>query len=100
MLFRSGDSGTLDDSQEERLKLATELQQALQEQRQAEAEYVEALGLVGTSDNIERYRRLLKICLGPEAESLEDNLDGMIEMMEEEAADMARNGGEAMEIAV
>ena len=98
MLTNGGDSG-LNDSFEERLKLATQLHQLLLEQRGAESDYVEALGMVGTGDNIEKYRRLLQSCLGPEAESLEDNVDDMIAMMEEEAADAVRSGGEPMEIA-
>lgn len=86
----NGDSASQEDSYEERLKLATELRQLVQEARQVEADYVEALGVVGTGENIEKYRRLLKICLGPEADSLDDNLDGMIQMFEEEVADRAR----------
>ena len=86
----NGDSASQEDSYEERLKLATELRQLVQEARQVEADYVEALGVVGTGENIEKYRRLLKICLGPEADSLDDNLDGMIQMFEEEVADGAR----------
>jgi len=86
-----GDSAI--DSPDERLKLAAELHALLLEQRQAEADYVDALGVVGTGDKIEKYRRLLQTCLGPEADSLEDNVDGMIAMMEEEAADSRRNRG-------
>ncbi|KLU89800.1 hypothetical protein MAPG_08769, partial [Magnaporthiopsis poae ATCC 64411] len=78
---------------DERFRLANELRQLLAEQQVAEAEYVDALSVVGTGENIEQYKRLLKICLGPEAESLDDNLDGIIEMMEEEAVDGA--GGNA-----
>lgn len=78
---------------DERFRLANELRQLLAEQQVAEAEYVDALSVVGTGENIEQYKRLLKICLGPEAESLDDNLDGIIEMMEEEAVDGA--GGDA-----
>ncbi len=101
-LLMNGDSTSdLGDPFEDRmkqLKLATELQHLLREQRQAETDYVEALGMVGSVDNIEKYRRLLKICLGPEAESLEDNVDGMIAMMEEEATDGARHSGEPVDI--
>lgn len=82
------------------LKLAAELQQMLQEQRQAEADYVEALGAMGAGDNIEKYRKLLKICLGPE--SLDDNVDDIIAMLEEEAvvdtAPRPGSGGESMDI--
>ncbi|KJR85124.1 uncharacterized protein SPSK_08661 [Sporothrix schenckii 1099-18] len=97
-----------DDSLAARQALAADLRQLAAEQKQAEADYVDALAAVGTSDNIEKYRRLLRSCLGPEAESLEENLDGMIAMMEEEASDSLRTGGggvaaveavDAMEIA-
>jgi transcription factor MBP1 len=77
---------------DERLRLATELRGLLLEQRLAEADYVGAMSQVGTGDKIDRYRRLLKSCLGPEAESLEDNVDDMLAMMEEEASDVRRNG--------
>ncbi|CAK7206465.1 Transcription factor mbp1 (MBF subunit p120) [Sporothrix eucalyptigena] len=87
---------------EDTTALTAELRRLVVEQRQAEVDYVDALAAVGTSDNIEKYRRLLRSCLGPEAESLEENLDGMIAMMEEEASDSLRTGNgtvEAMEIA-
>lgn len=83
----SGDppSGGPDEPFEERLGLARQLRQALAEQRQAEADYVDALSMVGVGDKIEKYRRLLKRCLDPkDGESLDTNLDSLIEMMEEE----------------
>ncbi|TPX18090.1 uncharacterized protein E0L32_011814 [Thyridium curvatum] len=90
----AGSGGGGDESYEERVRLAKELRKLLADQREAEADYVDALSAVGTGENIERYRRLLKSCLGPEAENLDDNLDDMIAMMEEEASDVvARNGG-------
>jgi ankyrin repeat protein len=71
---------------QERLHLATELRTLLQEQRRAEAEYVEARGLTGTGEKIEKYLHLLKSCLPPEdQEMLDENLDDMIKMMEDEA---------------
>lgn len=87
------------DATDGRRELALELRQVVLEQRQAEADYVDALAAVGTSDNIEKYRRLLRSCLGPEADSLEENIDGMISMMEEEVSDSIRHDGrEPMEI--
>jgi transcription factor MBP1 len=72
-------------SYEDRLSLARQLVQTLEEQRQAEAEYVDALSMIGTGDKIEKYRRLLKKCLDPkDADSLDANLDSLIDMMEEE----------------
>ncbi|KAL2758276.1 hypothetical protein ACRALDRAFT_1028659 [Sodiomyces alcalophilus JCM 7366] len=72
-------------SYEERLALARQLHAAVQEQRQAEAEYVDALGMVGTGENIDKYRRLLKKCLDPrDADTLDSNLDSLVEMMEED----------------
>jgi transcription factor MBP1 len=91
------------DSYDDRLNLARQLQQLLNEQRQAESEYVEALSMVGTGDKIEKYRRLLKRCLDPrDAESLDANLDGLIEMMEEErdVGELGVAGGEPMELGV
>jgi BMFP domain-containing protein YqiC len=71
---------------QERLHLATELRTLLQEQRRAEAEYVEARGLTGTGEKIEKYLHLLKSCLPPEdQEMLDENLEDMIKMMEDEA---------------
>lgn len=41
--------------------------------------------MVGTGEKIEKYRKLLKRCLDPkEGDSLDTNLDSLIEMMEEE----------------
>jgi transcription factor MBP1 len=75
-----------DASPEERLKLASELHTLLAEQRRVEAEYVDALGAVGTGERIDKYRRLLSTCLGPEdMESLDVNLEDLIKMMQEEA---------------
>jgi hypothetical protein len=73
------------DSAEERLRLAGELRSILREQRQAEADYIEARSMVGTGEKIDKYRRLLKSCLGPEDQDMLDaNLDDLIKMMEEE----------------
>lgn len=70
---------------DERLALARQLQAALAEQRQAETDYVDALSMLGTGENIDKYRRLLKRCLeAKDAESLDENLDGLIQMMEED----------------
>ncbi|KAF5016880.1 hypothetical protein F66182_11299 [Fusarium sp. NRRL 66182] len=81
----NGDGGVQEESYEERLALARQLSQMLGEQRQAEMDYVEALSTVGTGDKIDKYRRLLKKCLdSKEGESLDTNLDSLIEMMEEE----------------
>lgn len=86
------------DSIEERLRLAAELQSALREQRMAEADYVEARSMLGTGDNIDKYRRLLKSCLGPEDQDMLDaNLDDLIKMMEEETEVVG--GGEQADIA-
>ncbi|KAI4862626.1 ANK-repeat protein MBP1 [Hypoxylon rubiginosum] len=76
------------DSDEERLKLAQELKELVAEQRRAEKEYVDALGVSGTGEKIDRYRRLLKECLDQDAaENLDSNLDDLIEMMEEERSE-------------
>jgi hypothetical protein len=70
---------------EVRLELARSLAALLREQRQAEADYVEALSTVGTGERIEQYRKLLKRCLDQgDGETLDSNLDSLIEMMEEE----------------
>ncbi|KAI0836581.1 ANK-repeat protein MBP1 [Hypoxylon sp. FL0890] len=79
----NGDGG--DDSYEERLKLAKELKEAIEEQRKAEKEYVEGLAVAGTGNKIDKYRLLLKGCLDTEAaENLDAHLDDLIEMMQEE----------------
>ena len=87
LTLANGDVGADDDatSAAEHLHLARQLNDMLREQRQAEAEYVEALSMVGTGDKIEKYRRLLRKCLDPrEGETLDTNLDSLIDMMEEE----------------
>ncbi|KAH7025754.1 uncharacterized protein B0I36DRAFT_329067 [Microdochium trichocladiopsis] len=77
-----------DDSAEEQLRLAQELGALIKEQRLLEEEYVEALSLAGTGEKIDKYRRLLKQCLDPEAaEALDENLDDLIDMMEEERSE-------------
>jgi hypothetical protein len=74
-----------EDSYEEQLSLARQLGQMLAEQRQAESDYVDALSMVGTGEKIEKYRKLLKRCLDPkDGESLDANLESLIEMMEEQ----------------
>ncbi|GKT91372.1 ANK-repeat protein MBP1 [Colletotrichum tofieldiae] len=79
-------NGNVDEaSYEDRLSLAKQLQTMLSEQRQSESDYVEALSMVGTGENIDKYRRLLRKCLPPaDAENLDENLDNLIEMMEED----------------
>ncbi|KAK1775148.1 hypothetical protein QBC45DRAFT_14143 [Copromyces sp. CBS 386.78] len=81
-----------DDQEEEeeddythRLSLAAELRSILQEQRSAENDYVEARGMLGTGDRIDKYKHLLMSCLPPdEQENLEENLEEMIKLMEQE----------------
>ncbi|KAK0721009.1 hypothetical protein B0H67DRAFT_210731 [Lasiosphaeris hirsuta] len=88
-----------DDTFDERLRLAAELRSILEDQRTVEAEYVEARGMIGTGEKIDKYRHLLRSCLPPEdQEALDDNLEDMIRMMEDEAEMMA-NGPDHMEIA-
>ncbi|KAF4971346.1 hypothetical protein FSARC_1778 [Fusarium sarcochroum] len=100
----NGDGGMQEEAYEERLSLARQLSQMLAEQRQAEMDYVEALSAVGTGDKIEKYRRLLKRCLdSKEGESLDTNLDSLIEMMEEEREEDGTVAGmeaEPMELSV
>jgi ankyrin repeat protein len=87
---------TKDTDPEERLRLATDLRALLHAQRRAEREYVEARGLTGTGEKIEKYLRLLKACLPPEdQEMLDENLEDMIRMMEDEAESLAGAGGVA-----
>ncbi|KAF7548203.1 hypothetical protein G7Z17_g7201 [Cylindrodendrum hubeiense] len=103
-LNRINGDGVQGESYEERLSLARQLSQMLTEQRQAETEYVDALSMVGTGDKIEKYRRLLKRCLDPkDGESLDTNLDSLIEMMEEESDVHGLDGSmdrEPMELSV
>lgn len=103
-LNRINGDGVQGESYEERLSLARQLSQMLTDQRQAETEYVDALSMVGTGDKIEKYRRLLKRCLDPkDGESLDTNLDSLIEMMEEESDVHGMDGSmdrEPMELSV
>ncbi|KAI0179419.1 ANK-repeat protein MBP1 [Hypoxylon sp. FL1284] len=83
----NGDSA--DDPGDDRLKLAQELKETIAEQRRAEKEYVDALGVSGTGEKIDKYRRLLVECLDQDAaENLDSNLDHVIEMMEEERSEV------------
>jgi BMFP domain-containing protein YqiC len=77
-----------EDTPQERLRLAAELRALLEDQRQAEADYVEARGLTGTGEKIDQYRRLLNSCLPPEdQEALDENIEDMIKMMEDERSE-------------
>lgn len=73
------------DDQDERLLLAQQLQQNVQDLRKIEGDLVGATGLQGVGEAIENYRYLLQLCLGPQAPGLDDNLDSMIREFEEEA---------------
>ncbi|KAL2889964.1 ank-repeat protein mbp1 [Ceratocystis lukuohia] len=76
---------TADDSIESKQELARSLSQAIKEEAQAEADYVDALSMVGTGEKIEKYRRLLRNCLdAQDAGVLDENIDDLIEMMEED----------------
>ncbi|KAI3333290.1 ANK-repeat protein MBP1 [Ustulina deusta] len=86
LALMNGDQGQ--DSYEDRLRLAHELNELLHGQRRAEQEYVNALGHSGTGEKIDKYRRLLKQCLDrQDAENLDANLDDLIDMMEEERSE-------------
>lgn len=84
----NGDAATEEEeSYDERLLLARQLNTMLAQIRQEESDYVDALSMVGTGDKIEKYRRLLKTCLVPEdGESLDMNLDSVVDMVEEQRA--------------
>ncbi|KAK4186173.1 cell division cycle-related protein res2/pct1 [Podospora australis] len=87
-----------EDDPEERLRLAAELRDLLEEQRAAEIEYVDARGLLGTGEKIDKYRHLLRSCLPPEdQEMLDQNLEDMISMMEDEAEVLGSDGGGGVE---
>ncbi|CAN8105717.1 unnamed protein product [Discula destructiva] len=77
-----GQSGSRDD-QDERLRLAQQLRESVQELRRVEGDLVTATGLQGVGEAIENYRYLLQLCLGPQAPGLDDNLDSMIREFEE-----------------
>lgn len=81
----SSQSGGGGDDKEERLGLARQLLQNVQDLRKIEGELVGATGLQGVGEAIENYRFLLQLCLGPQAPGLDDNLDSMIREFEEEA---------------
>ena len=84
---------------EERLRLATELLSILRDQRRAESDYVEARGMLGTGEKIDKYRHLLRSCLPPEdQEMLDENLEDMIKMMEDEGE--GEGDGEGVEVGV
>ncbi|KAI0972161.1 ANK-repeat protein MBP1 [Xylaria arbuscula] len=88
LALMNGDQG--EDSYEDRLRLAHELNDLLRRQREAEQEYVNALGHSGTGEKIDKYRRLLKQCLDrQDAENLDTNLDDLIDMMEEQRSEGA-----------
>lgn len=87
-----------EESYQEKLRLAFRLKQMLGEQKQLEADYVDALSMVGTGETVEKYRKLLKACLMPEdGDSLDLNLDSVVDMVEEQRAahEMDENGPEA-----
>ncbi|KAI8630033.1 ANK-repeat protein MBP1 [Xylariaceae sp. FL1651] len=88
LALMNGDQG--EDSYEDRLRLAHELSDLLSKQRQAEQEYVNALGHSGTGEKIDKYRRLLKQCLDrQDAENLDVHIDDVIDMMEEQQSEGA-----------
>lgn len=89
----AGEAGNRDD-QEERFRLAQELDKSVQELSKIEGDLVGATGLQGVGEAIENYRYLLQLCLGPQAPGLDDNLDSMIREFEE-AADYT-NGARSM----
>lgn len=79
------ESDPTEDDYTTRLSLAAELRSILQEQRSAENDYVEARGMLGTGERIDKYKHLLMSCLPPdEQENLEENLEEMIKLMEQE----------------
>ncbi|KAM0322745.1 hypothetical protein ACHAQA_009336 [Verticillium albo-atrum] len=74
-----------DSPYDECLELALKLQSSLNELRQSETDYVDALSMVGVGENVDKYRRLLRQCLDPkDAENLDNNLDNLVDMMEED----------------
>ncbi|KAG7151054.1 Cell division cycle-related protein res1/sct1 like [Verticillium longisporum] len=93
-----------DGSYEERLELALKLHASVNELRQSEADYVDALSMVGIGENVDKYRRLLRQCLDPkDAENLDSNLDSLVDMMEEDhdiSGDMQGAGVEPVDVSM
>lgn len=81
----SGSQASGGEDQEERIRLAQQLRDTVQELRKVENDLVGATGLQGVGEAIENYRYLLQLCLGPQAPGLDDNLDSMIREFEEAA---------------
>lgn len=90
----AGSQSSSHDDQEERLGLAQQLRDSVEELRKVESDLVGATGLQGVGEAVENYRHLLELCLGPQAPGLDDNLDSMIREFEE-AADY-NNGARSM----
>lgn len=98
-------NGARQNDAEERLALARDLLEKIQEMRILEEKFVDASGVQGMGEAISRYRFLLQLCLGNQATGLDDNIDSMIREFEEEAqslsaaramrGNVATNGGDA-----
>ena len=76
-----------DDDIAERLMLARQLIEQQEQRKQLVVQYRDALALAGAGQDGEKYRRLISKCVDQDVETVDDNLDSLIEQLSQQETD-------------
>lgn len=76
-----------DDNITERLTLARQMIEEQEKRKQLVVQYRDALAVAGAGQNGEKYCRLISKCVGQDVETMDDNLDSLIEQLQQQQAD-------------
>ncbi|KAG0652618.1 Cell division cycle-related res1 sct1 [Hyphodiscus hymeniophilus] len=84
---QNGHLGQEDDGVAERLMLARQLIEQQEKRKQLVVQYRDALAVAGAGQNGEKYCRLISKCVGQDVETMDDNLDSLIEQLKQQETD-------------
>jgi hypothetical protein len=86
----SKQNGSLDQDHDdvfERLLLAKKLAEEQEKRKKLVAQYCDALALAGAGQHGEKYRRLISKCVEQDFDTMDDNLDSLIEQLKQQESD-------------
>ena len=84
---QNGHMSTSDDDIAERLMLARELNEQQEKRKKLVQKYIDALAMAGAGENSEKYRRILSKCVDQDVETLDENLDSLIDQLTQHECD-------------
>jgi ankyrin repeat protein len=84
---QNGHMSTGDDDLAERLLLAREVNKQQEKRKMLVEKYRDALAMAGAGENGEKYRRLISKCVDQDVETMDENLDSLIDQLKQQEND-------------